>query len=50
VHTFVGEDNVASLKGCKKAGFTPYLARTETWWLLRRHVRFTRLPDGTINQ
>jgi GNAT superfamily N-acetyltransferase len=41
VNTYVGHSNVASLKGCKKAGFSPFTQRTEQWWLLRRHVRFT---------
>ena len=31
VITLVGEGNVPSLKGCKKAGFQPYLARTDRW-------------------
>lgn len=47
VNTFVGVSNVASLKGCKKAGFMPYLQRTESWRLLRRRVRFQRLAEGT---
>jgi GNAT superfamily N-acetyltransferase len=47
VNTFVGVSNVASLKGCKKAGFMPYVRRTESWWLLHRRVRFERLPEGT---
>jgi GNAT superfamily N-acetyltransferase len=47
VNTFVGVSNVASLKGCKKAGFMPYVRRTESWWLLYRRVRFERLPEGT---
>ncbi len=34
VVTFVDETNVASLKGCARAGFVPYL---------RRRVRFTPL-------
>ena len=44
VLTFVGETNVASLKGCAKAGFVPYVRRTESWWLMRRRVRFVPLP------
>jgi GNAT superfamily N-acetyltransferase len=47
VKTYVGQGNVASLKGCKKAGFAPCVERSETWWLLRRRVRFTDLPAGT---
>ena len=37
VVTLVGVDNIPSLKGCKKAGFTPYLSRTDRW----RHFQFT---------
>ncbi len=47
VITFVGERHVASLKGCKKAGFVPYLRRRETYRLFRRKVTFTPLPEGT---
>jgi GNAT superfamily N-acetyltransferase len=47
VKTYVGQGNVASLKGCKKAGFVPCVERSETWWLLRRRVLFTDLPAGT---
>ena len=47
VNTFVGQGNIASLKGCKRAGFSPYLRRAETWRLLRRRVRVARLPEGT---
>jgi GNAT superfamily N-acetyltransferase len=44
VLTFVGERNVASLKGCAKAGFVPYVRRTESWRFMRRRVRFVPLP------
>ncbi|HET9274742.1 MAG TPA: GNAT family N-acetyltransferase [Gemmatimonadales bacterium] len=47
VITFVGEDNIASLKGCRKAGFVPWVERRESWRLFRRRVRFTPLPEGT---
>lgn len=43
VITFVGETNAASLKGCQKAGFAPYVRRIDSWRLLRRTVRFTPL-------
>lgn len=45
--TFVTEDNLASLKGCRRAGFVPYLLRKETWRLGRRRLTFTPLPEGT---
>jgi GNAT superfamily N-acetyltransferase len=37
VVTLVATDNIPSLKGCKKAGFEPYVARTDSW----RRFRFT---------
>ena len=40
VQTFVGQSNVASLKGCKKAGFLPFQRRRESWRLLWRTVEF----------
>jgi GNAT superfamily N-acetyltransferase len=40
VITFVEQSNVPSLKGCEKAGFAPYVKRTEIWFLFRRRVRF----------
>ena len=47
VHTFVGQSNVASLKGCKRAGFVPFQRRKEVWRLLRRTVEFAPVPEGT---
>jgi hypothetical protein len=47
VITFVGERHVASLKGCKKAGFVPYVRRREIYRLFKRSVTFTPLPEGT---
>jgi GNAT superfamily N-acetyltransferase len=42
--TFVGPDNIGSLKGCERAGFAPYLERTDSWSIFRRSVRFQPLP------
>ena len=47
VVTFVADDNIASLKGCKRAGFSPYLRREERWRWFRRTLTFTPLPEGT---
>ena len=36
VITFVATGNIPSLKGCKKAGFEPYVARADRWrWFQR---------------
>jgi hypothetical protein len=48
VITFVDENNVASVKGCLRAGFTPYVKRLEQFRLFRRRVSFASLPSGTI--
>lgn len=40
--TFVTEENEASLKGCKRAGFVPYMLRKTKWRWLRPRV--TSLP------
>ena len=47
VITFVGERHIASLKGCKNAGFVPYVRRREIYRLFKRNVTFTPLPEGT---
>ena len=47
VITFVGEDNLPSLKGCKRAGFVPHLMRKTEWRFFRGHVTFIPLPAGT---
>ena len=48
VLTFVGEDNIASLKGCQRAGFHPHLLhhRTSFCFGVVRRDRFETLPDG----
>ena len=47
VITFVMDDNIPSLKGCKRAGFVPYLTRRERWQLFHRRITFTPLPPGS---
>ncbi|HEY2224001.1 GNAT family N-acetyltransferase [Actinomycetospora sp.] len=46
VITFVGLDNPASLKGCKKAGFAPYLLRTQRFRLGRQQVTFAAVEEN----
>jgi GNAT superfamily N-acetyltransferase len=45
--TFVSTENVPALKGCKGAGFVPYLLVNQRFRLFRRRVAFTPLPEGT---
>jgi hypothetical protein len=46
VITFVAADNIASLKGCKKAGFYPYVERKVIWRYGRRQAVFTPLSSA----
>jgi hypothetical protein len=46
VVTFVDEQNPASVKGCVKAGFAPYVRRHETFRLFRRSVSFAPLAPS----
>jgi hypothetical protein len=48
VITFVDEDNPASVKGCLRAGFTPYMKRHEKFRFFRRQVTFAGLPSEGI--
>jgi GNAT superfamily N-acetyltransferase len=47
VITFVDHENIPALKGCQRAGFSPYLIRIDRWRLFRRRVSFQPLPPGT---
>src|SRR2546422_11047011 len=49
VVTFVDEVNVASLKGCERAGFAPYVRRTERYRLFRRMVTFVPLREAATH-
>lgn len=40
VITFVGTDNVASLKGCNRAGFATYVERTQRWRFFHQSIAF----------
>jgi hypothetical protein len=46
LYTFVATDNIASLRGCRSAGFRPYQIRTERWRLLRCSESFETLPES----
>jgi GNAT superfamily N-acetyltransferase len=48
VITFVEETNQASLKGCIRAGFAPYLRRRERFRLFYRRVTFDLLPPSRV--
>jgi hypothetical protein len=46
VITFVDQHNVPSLKGCKKAGFAPYVERHEQRILFHSRISFNPVPEG----
>ncbi|MHC1560653.1 N-acetyltransferase family protein [Actinomycetospora sp. C-140] len=48
VITFVGTDNPASLRGCEKANFFPYLRRTQKFRMGRQRVDFELLENGAV--
>ncbi|MBA3445842.1 MAG: GNAT family N-acetyltransferase [Gemmatimonadales bacterium] len=49
VITFVDQQNAASIKGCLRAGFTPYLRRHEKFRLFYRQVKFDPLmPPAAV--
>lgn len=50
VITFVEMHNIASLKGCARAGFLPYTLRTVKWFLFNKTVRFTDVPKDVLSQ
>lgn len=52
VLTFVGVDNIASLKGCERAGFTPFVVRWQQQYCfnLVRRLAFKDLPADVPEQ
>lgn len=42
--TFIDENNAASIKGARRAGFEPHSLRVERWRRFRRTVTFESLP------
>lgn len=49
VNTFVDVTNIASLKGCRRSGFEPYILRKESWFLFRLTISFHPLPESLLN-
>jgi hypothetical protein len=46
--TYVQKDNIAALKGCSAAGFSPYMIRNERWRIFSFKESFRSLPDGLV--
>ncbi len=49
VITFVGIDNIASLKGCQRAGFDPYILRKEKWFMFKKTITFENIPKELMD-
>jgi hypothetical protein len=43
--TYVQKDNIAALKGCSAAGFSPYMVRSERWRMFSFRESLRSLPD-----
>ena len=50
VVTFVGIDNIASLKGCERAGFLPYVDRYERRLAGRRRMEFKEMDAAGVER
>ena len=46
--TYVQRDNIAALKGCAAAGFSPYMIRNERWRIFSFKESFRSLPDSLV--
>lgn len=50
VITFVDIENIPSLKGCYRAGFSPYILRKDQWLLFRRKITYKKVPVDLLIQ
>lgn len=48
VMLFVEVNNVPSLKGSHRSGFSPYVLRTERWFFFKRHITFEDVPNAMM--
>jgi hypothetical protein len=46
LYTYVALDNIASLRGCRSAGYRPYQIRTERWRLFKHTEASEQLESG----
>ncbi|WP_299123593.1 hypothetical protein [uncultured Winogradskyella sp.] len=49
VITFVEINNIPSLKGIHRSGFSPYVLRTEKWLLFKRTIIFKDVPNEAMD-
>lgn len=50
VITFVEINNIPSLKGCKRAGFSPYVLRKDRWFFFNRSVTYEKIPEEMMQR
>lgn len=50
VITFVDIENIPSLKGCKRAGFSPYILRKIEWFCFRRNISYSPISEDIYKQ
>lgn len=50
VTTYVDIENIPSLKGCKRAGFSPFLLRKDEWLFFNRYISFSPLPADIMQR
>jgi GNAT superfamily N-acetyltransferase len=48
VITFVHVENIPSLKGCSRSGFSPYILRRDRWFIFRRSIAFEKIPEEIL--
>ncbi|MCH8556274.1 MAG: N-acetyltransferase [Balneolia bacterium] len=46
--TFVDVTNIPSLKGCHRAGFSPYIVRLDKWFLFKRTVSYKPIESTLL--
>lgn len=49
VITFVDLENIPSLKGCKRSGFSPYILKRDQWFLFQRSTTFDALTKDVLD-
>jgi hypothetical protein len=45
-YTYILDNNIPSIKGCRNAGFKPYMQRREHWRAMRMWQTFSSLDEG----
>ncbi len=48
--TFVDVTNIPSLKGCHRAGFSPYVLRVDRWYMFKRSVTYRPVEKQLLDE